>query len=35
MKGIVWGNCWISAVNQLDKIATKYEQLHINPYSNN
>lgn len=25
MKGIVWGNCWISAVNQLDKIATKYE----------
>lgn len=31
MKGIVWGNCWISAVNQLDKIAAKYEQLHINP----
>ena len=31
MKGIVWGNRWISAVNQLDKIAIKYEQLHINP----
>lgn len=31
MKGIVWGNCWISAVNQLNKIAAKYEQLHINP----
>ena len=31
MKGIVWGNRWISAVNQLNKIATKYEYLHINP----
>ena len=31
MKGIVWGNRWISAVNQLDKIAIKYKQLHINP----
>ena len=31
MNGIVWGNRWISAVKQLDQIATKYEQLHINP----
>ena len=31
MKGIIWGNRWISAVNQLDKIAIKYKQLHINP----
>lgn len=31
MKGIVWGNRWISAVNQLDKIAIKYEYLHIKP----
>lgn len=31
MKGIVWGNRWISAVNKLDQIALKYEYLHINP----
>ena len=31
MKGIVWGNRWISAVNKLDQIALKYEYLHIHP----
>ena len=31
MKGIVWGNRWISAVNKLDQIALKYEYLHISP----
>lgn len=31
MKGIVWDNRWISAVNKLDQIALKYEYLHISP----
>lgn len=31
MKGIVWGNRWISAINKLDQIALKYEYLHISP----
>lgn len=31
MKGIVWGNRWISAVNKLDQIALKYEYFHISP----